>query len=44
MKEQMYAGAKSMVMVPLYASKTQVDQKKKSQLMRKQKHKGSGWE
>ena len=40
MKEQNFNGAKSMVMVPLYASKTQVDRKKKNNLMRKQKHKG----
>ena len=39
MKEKELAGAKSMVMIPLYASKTQVDRKKKEKLMRKCKHK-----
>lgn len=33
-------GAKSMVMQPLFASKTQKDRKKEQSLLRKEKHKG----
>ena len=40
MNNENFNNAKSMVMQPLFASKTQVDRKKKSKLKRQQKHKG----
>jgi len=40
MKDVKINGAKSIVMQPLFASKTEVDRKKNEKLMRKQKHKG----
>lgn len=40
MKDVQINGAKSIVMQPMFASKTEVDRKKNAKLIRKQKHKG----
>lgn len=40
MNEVKINGAKSLIMQPMFASKTEVDRKKNTKLIRKQKHKG----
>lgn len=44
MKDVQINGAKSIVMQPMFASKTEVDRKKNIKLMRKQKHKGKNFD
>lgn len=44
MKDVKINGAKSIVMQPLFASKTQADRKKEGNLLRKQKHKGKNFD
>ena len=40
MKDNKINGAKSLIMQPMFASKTEIDRKNNANLMRKQKHKG----